>query len=344
MNQKRVLVISAHTGEMDRRIIAEANTLAESGRAVTLVSVPTGVPEHCLHPQVRLVMPAVDTQTHPKRRAAWLRSLVRASLLRTLGPLLRPIIWSRQLRARERYFLEQTPRGDYDVIHCHDLDTLPAACALRTQVAPAAKIVYDAHELFPYQIADRTFERFWARIEKQYIHVPEGVITVNGSLADQLAEMYGIARPAVIFNSYGNPHNEAPLSAAAFFEHFRVPPGGFRVLFQGSLSPLRNLPNLMRAFGLLDASYRLFILGSGPLERQRCATFALGMASATSRSAATFRKRSCCATPPTRTWVLFPMKTPGCSTCVIARRTSSSSSLRRRCRSARVNCRSCLGW
>ena len=266
MSKARVLVISAHSGEMDRRIIAEANALVESGRDVTLVSVPTRVPDHCLHPQVRLVMPRLSNR-EPNKPRGWLHSLVR-NTARTAGSFLRPWIWSRRLETQNRFFLETTPRAAYEAIHCHDLDTLPAAQMLRKSLAPHAKLIYDAHELYPFQVVDSVLQRFWSRIEKEHIRVADLVITVNEALADQLAAMYGIDRPAVIFNSYGNTRQAEPLPVEAFYRHFGAAAGGFRSLFQGSLSPLRNLPNLVRAFAHLDSSFRLFVLGSGPVEQE----------------------------------------------------------------------------
>jgi glycosyltransferase involved in cell wall biosynthesis len=73
--------------------------------------------------------------------------------------------------------------------------------------------------------------------------------------------------PAVIYNSYSSPTIAAPLSLGDFHRHFAAPPGAFRVVFQGALHPLRNLPNLARAFAHLGPSYRLLIIGSGPMER-----------------------------------------------------------------------------
>lgn len=267
MKNSRVLVLSAHTGEMDRRIIAEANSLAESGRAVTLVSVPTKVPENCLQPGVQLILPPYPVGGPKKRARGWLADLAYRSAKKVFH-LFRPLVRARRFRALQREFIDSTPAAAYDAIHCHDLDTLPAAQAVRERLAPRAKLIYDAHELYPYQVTDPAFQSYWAWVEMKCIHHPDLVITVNESIADQFANIYGIRRPAVIFNSYGSHGNQVPLSREAFFRHFGVPPGGFCVLFQGSLTPLRNLPNLVRAFASLDDSYRLFILGSGPLEQE----------------------------------------------------------------------------
>ncbi|OAI41214.1 hypothetical protein AYO40_03650 [Planctomycetaceae bacterium SCGC AG-212-D15] len=265
MAQSRILVISAHRGVIDRRIIAETNALVQSGRAVTLVSVPVEIPEHSLHPAVRVVMSSKSRSpaSNFEGRYCSLRTTARLAL----APL-RTWVRNRRLKARQRYFLAHTPPASYAAIHCHDLDTLPAAQAVRARLAPSARLIYDSHELFPYQETDRSFQRYWSRVEARFIGVADLIITINESAAEQLARLYGVPTPGVIYNSCGDPTNPAPLSLDAFHRHFQAEPGGFRVVFQGGLHPLRNLPNLVRAFGRLDASYRLFILGSGPLEKE----------------------------------------------------------------------------
>jgi glycosyltransferase involved in cell wall biosynthesis len=266
MKSSRVLVISAHRGLIDRRIVAEINSLAESGREVTLVSVPADIPEHSLHPSVRLEMPA-SRSPERSHTNSWLRSQLTASARVVLAPL-RQWVRARRMRARVRFFLRATPRAAYDAIHCHDLETLPAAEAMRKAVSPAAKLIYDSHELFPYQEKDLSFQRYWSRVENRFIGCADLIIVPNASMAEQMARLYGVQVPAVIFNSYGNPTSAAPLSMDEFQRRFNAPPGGFRVLFQGGLHPLRNLPNLVRAFGQIDPSNRLFIIGTGPLEKQ----------------------------------------------------------------------------
>jgi glycosyltransferase involved in cell wall biosynthesis len=257
----QVLVISAHA---DRRIFAEINTLAESGRAVTFVSTPIDLPAGSLHESVRVVMP----EATPPRRAdsTWLKGRI-ASAARTLLTPVRPLIMARRMRARVQLFRTLTPPAAYDVIHCHDLDTLPAAEAVRRHIVPRAKIIYDTHELFPYQEPDRAFQRYWSGVEREFIGRADRIIAPNESMCEQLVRLYGVAMPAAIYNSYGSDTNTAPLSRADFERITGVPPNTFCILFQGALHPLRNLPNLTRAFTHLDDSYRLVIIGSGPMEQ-----------------------------------------------------------------------------
>ncbi|MGH8491019.1 MAG: glycosyltransferase family 4 protein [Gammaproteobacteria bacterium] len=87
-----------------------------------------------------------------------------------------------------------------DVIHAHDLATLPIAAQAATAVG--AKIVYDAHELERHRNGLNFLGRVSnAIIEARSIHKADRVITVCGSIADFLAATYKIMRPAVVMNA-----------------------------------------------------------------------------------------------------------------------------------------------
>jgi glycosyltransferase involved in cell wall biosynthesis len=172
-----------------------------------------------------------------------------------------------------RFFRKYTPQRDYDAIHCHDLSTLPVGLALKRKLAPAAKIIYDSHELFPHQVTDPRFVRYWSRIERHLIGHADAIITVNGSIARILAETYGIATPDVIYNSHDYSSKGEAIDRDTFLHRFGAEADGFNVLFQGSLGDSQNLSELIKAFGYLDQSYRLLLIGTGPAEatlRQIC--------------------------------------------------------------------------
>ena len=226
--------------------MAEINTLVRSGREALLVSVPTEIPEEGLESSVRVLMP--DTPGGRRiNRLAWLAKIIPARARDVLtaawhyfgrGPM---PVWT-------AYFLQATPAEGFDAIHCHDLWTLPAAIEMRRRYCPDAKLIYDSHELFPFQVNYRI------------------VITVNDSIADEMAKLYSIPRPAVIWNSVESPPNGNPLDEKVFRDHFGCPEEGFRVLFQGCFTAERNMENLVRAFALLDGDTHLLLLGGGPVE------------------------------------------------------------------------------
>jgi len=271
MNASTVLVLSLHEPHIDRRIIHEINALCGSGRRIVLVTAPTSIPGSVLDPRAEVVMDQpVDGVPPPpvSRVVSWGRKVPQP--FRNWGIWVYNLIfmWCNYFMRdpyHVQYFLSRTPPRHYDAIHCHDLHTLPAALHIRRHLAPRAKVIYDSHELFPYQIADYSFQRHWSKIEKRCIRQADLVITVNDSIADDLAQRYSIPRPEVLYNSYEAPPS-TEISRKEFLARFGASPDGFNVLFQGFLTDGRKVDRLIEAFAQLDPSYRLFIIGTGPDE------------------------------------------------------------------------------
>src|SRR5690606_15489755 len=64
-----------------------------------------------------------------------------------------------------------------------------------------AKLVYDSHELYSEQEFTRAVRRKWSEIEAKHIGVCDAVITVNPSIASELARRYGVEQVHVIYNA-----------------------------------------------------------------------------------------------------------------------------------------------
>lgn len=259
----RVLVLSAHEASLDRRIVAQANTLAACGAAVTLVTVPVRLDGAGLDPRVAVIAPTL----HPvARQHAGLKRLLRGVSPR-LYDLARGLRYAGGRGPAEpltEFFCGHAPPGPFDVVHCHDLPTLPAAVALRTRW-PAARVIYDSHELFPCQFSDRRIAAYWQAVESRHIRAADAVVTVNPSIADELARRYAVAAPLVIFNSFGLPE-PPPVDERDFAAHFGLTGTAPLVLYQGGLVADRNLDVLVAAFRELRGAARLLLLGDGPLE------------------------------------------------------------------------------
>lgn len=101
------------------------------------------------------------------------------------------------MHAAEPHVLKLRP----DVIHAHDLTTLPLGGRVARKVG--SSLIYDSHELEMHRNATYTNIVKWKRrrLEKKYIRQAESVITVSDSIADHLRQDYSIKRPNVIFNS-----------------------------------------------------------------------------------------------------------------------------------------------
>jgi glycosyltransferase involved in cell wall biosynthesis len=79
--------------------------------------------------------------------------------------------------------LELHKENPFDVVHCHDLDTLPIGAKLKKKLG--LPLVYDAHEIWGYMVA-RDLPKWWANYylwkEKNLIMRVDKIITVNEPL------------------------------------------------------------------------------------------------------------------------------------------------------------------
>lgn len=102
--------------------------------------------------------------------------------------LFREVFW---WRSAYRKAIELYKSGyKFDVVHCHDLDTLPTGVWLKKKLG--IKLIYDAHEIFGYMIA-RDMPKivvnaaFW--LEKTLIRHVDHIITVTKSCEDYLRKI-----------------------------------------------------------------------------------------------------------------------------------------------------------
>ena len=155
---------------------------------------------------------------------------------------------------------------DADVYHAHDANALPvgwAAAALRR-----ARLVYDAHEFE----SDRNWggsnlppivRKYWALPERLFIRRADAVITVSGSIAEALAEMYNIKKPTLVRNCpplYVETSKSDRIRAAAP----EIGPDRPIILYQGRIAANRGLRQFIEGtMGVSDAV--AVLLGDGPL-------------------------------------------------------------------------------
>jgi len=105
---------------------------------------------------------------------------VKNSLLMKIAPndLIRNPLWWR-LAFREGL------KKDFDLIHCHDLDTLRSGVLLKRK--RGKPLIFDAHEIFAFMIEEdvpRVVVRYAERMERDLLKEVDHIITVNEALKD----------------------------------------------------------------------------------------------------------------------------------------------------------------
>lgn len=156
--------------------------------------------------------------------------------------------------------------GPFDAIVCSDLETLPAAVALK-QIWNC-HLVFDSHEYWPFSYPDfRAWEsEFWSRLEVRLSASADQCLTVSDTLAAHLTSEYGIPFKSV--------PNATPLTDAdadwfrSQNESRKAKQHGVRddqkvtFLFQGGFAAGRGLEMLVDAWK--DVSENAILLLRGP--------------------------------------------------------------------------------
>lgn len=139
---------------------------------------------------------------------------------------------------------------DFDVVHCHDLDTLQSGVWLKKKLG--CKIVYDAHENFAYMIEGHVPNfvfRWTLRMERRLVMHIDHIITVSEPLRDYLKSISNRAVTIVmnckdlIYDKYVPPKNDI-----------------FTLIYIGIMLKERFFPDILRLVGSLKG-VRLIVAG-----------------------------------------------------------------------------------
>ena len=162
------------------------------------------------------------------------------------------------------HYLNMALCEDADYIMCCDLPVLPAAVyASKIKNIP---LIYDAHELYPEQaIFPEEKREFYTQVEANFIKYPDLVITVNESIAEEMAKRYEINKPEVILNALDAPSSfDINKKYDYFREKLPIAKEQKIVLFQGGYSPNRNLELFVKSAKYIkDDSVVLVLMGFG---------------------------------------------------------------------------------
>ena len=227
--RKRVVMLVSNACTHDTRVIRAAETVAQLGFDTVVLAVSddetTSEEEHngVLYRRIgrRFALPSAARGSRVRlfknelgsavSKGSSLRVRLRFALRSSelaarfvLARLLPRTLSIRALTETRRIrnaFMDDLVRLNPDIIHAHDLATLPAGA--QAAKAVGSKLIYDAHELEVHRNTNvgqiDKFLRY--HLEKKYIVACDAVVTVCDSIADHLAREYTIARPVVVMNA-----------------------------------------------------------------------------------------------------------------------------------------------
>ena len=250
----------------DARVLKEAETLQSEGYQVTVHALQAqGITEECevLASGIKVVrVPHGSLWGGCKKHR---QSANDQRVVESLGPIRNLFVksWALCVIARTRTHLGllwQLLRSNPDVVHAHDVNTLPTAWL--ASVLRRVPLVYDAHEISTDREDYAGFRKLVGCVEKKLMPRAAGTITTTDIRARFFALAYGIPRPLVL-------QNRPRLTQAAKGDKIRQELGLNKpwqiVLYQGGLQQGRGLDRVVDAARQVDNVYFVFI-GGGRLE------------------------------------------------------------------------------
>lgn len=245
--------------EVTRRILQEAHTLTDAGYSVRIITrsadtrdskgTVEGLPVEWVAVQGR------------DPRFGWLYKL--AGVSRGTAAV---ALWS-VLTGKHTFTMRATPRAIRSraaVYHAHDLNNLQVAYTAARKTG--AKLVYDAHELFP-EMGNRWVRLkrgSWRRLEARLLPRADLAITVNELIAAEMSKRYAVPPPLVVLNCPDPPPGFDPSARYDLIrEQLDLAPERRIVLYQGWMSEGRGLENLVRCARLLVDDAVVVFMGYG---------------------------------------------------------------------------------
>jgi glycosyltransferase involved in cell wall biosynthesis len=151
---------------------------------------------------------------------------------------------------------------NYQIIHCHDWDTLLVGAFAKIFSFGAKKLVYDSHEYASEQwVGKRFYKKIVQAIEYSFITLADRVINVSNGIAEEYKRIYKIKKPDLILNC--PPYKDVG-NYDLFREKFGISKEAIIFLYQGGLTGARNIELILNSFKKLNDPNKVIVfLGYG---------------------------------------------------------------------------------
>jgi glycosyltransferase involved in cell wall biosynthesis len=159
----------------------------------------------------------------------------------------------------------RTAEQRYDIVHCNDFDTLIAGILYKRRFG--AKLVYDAHEFWPYSYGSPTRLQSWLMLnfERLFVHQADRVLTVNPMLAETMRNVYKLTDIGAVLNAEPWTDDRKPLKQDFPDDVIRAQ---VRFVFMGGFSPERGLHEFFDAWSKADVRDAVLLV-YGPENRAK---------------------------------------------------------------------------
>jgi len=154
-----------------------------------------------------------------------------------------------------------------DLIHVHDLPMLKAGVKLKQKLN--VPLIYDMHEFYPEQDCLTPLQQKKLRnTESKNIKYTDVRITVNPMLADEISKTYNNTDIKVIQNAMIIDPDFHNRQYDKFREEYSIKKDEIILLYQGWISPDRNLQNLVKGLAQVEKPIKLVFMGYGGFKEE----------------------------------------------------------------------------
>lgn len=183
---------------------------------------------------------------------------VRAKLITSFRPL--------YTKMRRRGMTRLALQGPTDIVHCHDLWSLPVGAAIKHRTG--ALLVWDAHEIYE-EVAqgDATHADQCRKLLRQYQGDVDHFITINESIAEFYKTHYPSLPEAIIVKN-ATPYTPRVEYDGRMHDASHLPRTQKIALYQGVFAEKRGLRLLVQAAEHLNPDWTLVMMGWGKLEAE----------------------------------------------------------------------------
>jgi len=230
-NKKRVLMILSNPLLVDPRVHKEAKALVDDGYKVTVI-----VWDRHREYEKREKVDGIDI----------IRLQVSGATRSIYMNMVKTILWWKNIHREVNKLLKKG--NQFDVIHCHDLDTLPIGVLLKRKLN--SKLIYDAHEIYGYMLKDDypIISKFAFLLEKLLVKFVDHIITIDEPFKEYFEKFN---KPVtivmnckdLIYNEYSPPNNPV-----------------FTLVYIGLMSKGRFFPDILDVVGNLE-NVKLILAG-----------------------------------------------------------------------------------
>lgn len=265
LGENRSVLMIVNDKQIDRRVLAHSQTLSDNGFTVTVIC--DEAPENAQQKSERSYPDIKVVRTTPQHGAP-LDPEVDIEKIGEIARQLPQFAWAKLFPGFTELLVEAC-KHKVDIIVANDLPQL--AIGIIAARLHGAKLLYDAHELYPEQEFPEQTKELFTDMERQLIHCADAVSVVNESIGQLMFERYPCKKPVVLLNSVSMRGRKKLAGDKHLHKRLHIPSEKKILLYQGNLAlEARNLECLVEAIALLSRDdIALVLMGADPSGQAR---------------------------------------------------------------------------